>query len=188
VVERGWAWYAEAAGRSLPDSPYGRVLYAAASVWFQRAGITDGELPDPARLADGFALDPGGPAWLAGLGTILGAWRAAGRLDDCRTALAAATEAHDRSAMPSALASGALAVELAAIEAADGRDPTEVAAIARGSLAPLRRVDAAWWIARALRTLERVGEATAEERAEAVAIEHRLGSIGPTDVLPTPWE
>ena len=121
VIAHGRAWYEEAARRSLPDSPYGRVLHAAAAIWFGRAGLIPVELPDPDRLRDGFSLEPSGPAWLGCLATVLGASRAAGRLDACRDLLEASIEAHRRAAMPSTLAGGALDVELAAVAAVGGR-------------------------------------------------------------------
>jgi class 3 adenylate cyclase/tetratricopeptide (TPR) repeat protein len=179
IIARGRAWYGDATRRSLPDSPYGRVLHAAAFVWFGRAGLAPVALPDLDRLRDGFSLEPSGPAWLGCLATILRAWREAGELDICRDALAIAIEAHRRATMPSTLADGALAVESAVLEAAAGGRPIDVARVAHQALSPLGRVGASWWIARALRTLEGVGAATDEELAEAASIERRIQLRGP---------
>ncbi len=178
VVTRAHDWYDLAARRSLPDSPYGRVLHAAAATWFATAGLIPPQLPDPRHLEDGLRLEPSGPAWLSCLATILGAWRTAGRIDLCRDALASIVEAQRQAVLPSTLADGAIGVERAMAEAAGG-DPAAVVRLARSALVPLREVGAAWWIARALRTLERVDAATNDEQREAAAIERRLGLGGP---------
>jgi hypothetical protein len=179
IVARGHAWYTRAAARTLPDSPYGRILNAAAMVCFGRAGLIPAEPPDPDRLRDGFGLESSGPAWLTSTALILGAWREAGRLEAAREALTASTAAEDRAVVKSLLAQGALALEDAAISARSGADPDAVIAAARSALGPLRRVGAAWWIARALRAIEQAGGATGAEISEAVAIERRLGLTGP---------
>ena len=177
VVARAHAWYERAARRSLPDSPYGRVLHAAAATWFAASGLVSPALPDPSHLRDGLRLEPSGPAWLACVAAILGAWRSADRIDDCRDALEGIRDAQRRAASPSTLADGAIGVEAAATEAAGG-DPAAAAALARAALGPLREIEAPWWIARALRILERDDAATDVERSEAAEIEHRLGLAG----------
>ncbi len=177
VVARAHAWYERAAQRSLPDSPYGRVLHASAAAWFAAAGLVPVRLPDPGFLGDGLRLEPSGPAWLACVAAILGTWRSADRIDDCRDALEGILDAHRRANTRSTLAEGAIGVEAAATEAAGG-DPAAAAALARAALGPLREIGAAWWIARALRTLERIDAATDVERSEAAEIEHRLGLVG----------
>ncbi len=177
IVTRGHAWFMAARRRSMPDSPYGRILGAAADVWFARAGLVAAGPPDPEPLLDGFGFEPGGPGWLGCLATILGAWRAADRLDTCRSALEATAAALGRATVPSTLAVGAIEVERAAVMAAESRPEREVAAVARGSLPALRRVGAAWWTARALRLLEGVDDATPAELDEATTIEARLGLV-----------
>ncbi len=175
IVARCQAWYQEAEGRGLPDSPYGRVLFANASAWFGRFGLIPPSAPDPDRLREGLSVEPSGPAWLGCVATILGSWRADGLLAPCREILDSSGQALGRARAPSSLAVGAMAVELAALEAASGKSATEVEAIVRGGLPVLRRVGAAWWILRGLRLLERLDRASRAERSEARDLEGSLG-------------
>ena len=177
IVARGHAWFETARRRSMPDSPYGRVLGAAADAWFAWAGLVPANPPDLARLLEGFALEPGGPGWLGCLDTILGTWRASGRLDACRQALDSTAGALSRAAAPSTLAAGAIDVEWATLLAAEDGAPDEAASVIRRGLPALRSVGAAWWIRRAIRLLELGHDATPEELVEAAAIEGRLGLV-----------
>lgn len=176
LVARGRRWFEEAEGRrTLPDSPYARVLFANASIWFGRFGLIPPTPPDPDRLGEGLAQDPSSPAWLGCLTTIFGVWRSVGWLEPCREALAAATTALDRSSVASSLARGALAVEQAAVEQASGADPARVEAVVRGGIPTLRQVGAGWWMLRGLRLLEGLDRASSAEQTERRALERRLG-------------
>jgi hypothetical protein len=177
TLVRGHDWYVEASRRSLPESPYGRVLRAAAMAWFGRAGLTVDRPIDLESVREGFALEPSGPAWLAALAVLLETWRDAGAVRAAAEGLALARSSHQAAVLGSRLTDGALAVEQALVEEAAGQDGAVESA--RLALMSLRPVGAGWWIARALRVLERAGAAKAEEVAEVAKIERRLGLVAP---------
>ncbi len=171
-------WYETARGRSLPMSPYGRVLHAAAESWFQRGGLETHDLPDPDDLAEGLAMEPSAPSWMACLAVIFGAWRAAGMVEPVRDAIEASTRALYGSGTPSRLARGALILERAVLAETLG-DPDTAVVQALNALPVLRGIGAAWWVARAIRVLERAGRADPSDLADRMAIEAALGVRDP---------
>ena len=82
VLEHARAWFAARAGH-LPDSPYGRGLYAGADRWLGGAGVGPLGIPPIERIRPAFAQWRGNGSyeWMAAGDAILDAWFEAGRLD-----------------------------------------------------------------------------------------------------------
>jgi len=179
ILERADRWFAARAG-NMPDSPYGRVLRAAATLSIAAGGFGPADLPhiDDLRRSIPEWLAQGGFEWLASCDAILDAWFATGRLawvaEVVGDAPRLAKVGDPSPATP-------LGLELHAIRLAASRDgsPDELAGRARAVAAGLRAIGARFWVARALSVLELLGRATDPERVEREGIERRLGLVRP---------
>lgn len=196
VLDHAMRWFAERADR-LPDSPYGRVLYAGAEAWIATAGRarppSDGGPPDGAP--DGPEIDhlrPAFPLWLAegrfewaaATDAIADAWFGAGRLEWLETLVDAAAAADLPPDAPDLTVGAAFEIVGARLGLARGTTtPDEAATTIRGAISPLRAAGIAFWTARGLRILDGIERASPAERDEMVAIEARLGLVRPALVL-----
>jgi class 3 adenylate cyclase len=172
TLVRAATWF-EAHRASFPHSPYGAVLHAAVDARLAAAGLgAPAELDDPTLLR-GVALDDDSPEWLAAIERVVAAAIEAGRPEIGRGIVERFPEAHPGDghspllAASRSLVRAMLAVEgpLSGSAAAEARDAAD---LARAAAAP-------WWVARALRLLERAGAAPAGAAAEATALERGMG-------------
>jgi hypothetical protein len=179
VLDRAAGWF-EARAAQLPESPYGRMLYAGASLWLAWGGAGPLETPAPDRLAASFTrwLEEGSYEWLAAADAVLDAWFTSGR--DAWVAAALGHPAEPLAAevfRPAVIAADLHRARLAGRSHADGRDG---AGQVRMGLAEARASGLPWWIARGLRVLEELGLATDDEVAERAACEAALRVVRPT--------
>ena len=181
VLEHAATWFGERAGR-LPDSPYGRILHAAAALYRAAGGVGTTPLPHLEHVRPAFRiwLAMGGYAWLAATDVIVDAWFAAGQLDWIDELLVEAGAVALSQDSPSPTTGAAVELVRARRHLAAGRGAVPVAERVREQLTILRRVGVPFWIARAIRVLEQSGVATDGEIAERAAIEARLGVVRPT--------
>jgi hypothetical protein len=181
VLERAHAWFAARAGH-LPDSPYGRGLYAGAERWLGGAGVGPLGIPPFERIQPAFAQWRGNGSyeWMAAGDAILDAWFGAGRLDWVGEALdEIMAGVVDDPFRPSVLDGEQHRARLV-FRKTDEASRTAAAEAVRSALAELRAIGLPLWIARGLRILEEAGEATAPEVRERAAIEAALGVVRAT--------
>jgi hypothetical protein len=179
ILERADRWFEARAGH-LPDSPYGRVLHAAARLWIRPDAVRHGDVPDLDHLRDSIPewLAQGGFEWLASCDAILDAWFVAGR----REWVAEVVEEAPRQAKvgdPSPATPVGLelhAIRLRALRPSED----DLEARTRGALETFREIGLPFWIARGLRMLELIGAATETDRAERDRIERGLAVVRPT--------
>jgi len=162
VLEHARRWYVANEG-IFPDSPFGRLLKAAASIAIERAGLEPIGDTTPGWLTE--AIEPNGqglPSWFGAIELVADRWLELGEVAATRAWLERlrTAERSDPTRLGSALAS----LIDAKIRSAEGSDPTEPA---REALALASEIPAPWWTSKALRALG--------ERDEAVEIERRLG-------------
>jgi hypothetical protein len=180
VMDEAAAWFAARAGQ-LPDSPYGRMLYAGASLWLGWGGAGRLEIPTLDRLEASLArwLDEGSYEWLAAADAVLDAWFATGR----EAWVEAALSHLGKPTTPDVFRPAVLAAEIQRARLA-GRtgsgDPVKAARHVRVAVAEARAIGLPWWIARGLRVLEELGLATDDETAERSGCEATLGVVRPT--------
>ena len=120
------------------------------------------------RLAS-FDLGYGEPSWIAALEAVIGSWIEAGDLAGARMALDRLRAAVEGKRV-SQLARASQALMWSRLLLADG-DAAAAAAEAERALG----TRAPWWRVQALRALAATGAATAEQIAEASALERSLG-------------
>ncbi len=142
------------------DSTFARVMVTAVQLRLAEAGLDAPFVPEVDWLLPSFDLGHGGPSWLASIETIVESWLAAGDDESARRAL-------DRIALhlETQLARAVEALLRARLEGADH---------ARCALALLGE-NGPWWRVKAIRLLEKSGEADAEQVALADELEARLG-------------
>ncbi len=180
ILERAAQWYRSLEGKfEFPDSPYSRVIRAAQDVELAAAGLWEIYVPDVQPRLVSFAMDPGGPSWSAALDRVFRCWIDAGDIDGAQQALAAMTQALSTVSSVSSLGMGTYQLLRGRLAAARGEQGEAILA-GRAALDHFRFSDAPWWMAKAIRLLERSGSADADLVAEVEQIEHRLGAIGPT--------
>lgn len=179
VLDEAAAWFAARAGQ-LPDSPYGRMLYAGASLWLGWGGAGRLEIPALDRLEASLALwlDEGSYEWLAAADAVLDAWFATGREAWVETALGHLGKPTTADVFrPAVLAADLQRARLAG--RAGGVGSETAAGVVRVALAESRTIGLPWWIARGLRVLEELGLATDDETAERSRCEASLGVVRP---------
>jgi hypothetical protein len=181
ALEHASRWFGERTGR-LPDSPYGRTLYAATALHRAAGDVGAATVPELEHVRPAFRiwLDTGGYAWVAATDVIVDTWFAAGRLEWIDTLLAEAAAAPLSPDSPSPTTGAAFELVRARRDLAVGGGALTAADRVREQLAILRRIDVPFWIARAIRVLEQSGAATDADIAERAAIETRLGVVRPT--------
>jgi hypothetical protein len=179
VLERAAAWYRGLEGKfEFPDSPYSRIIRAAQDVELAAHGLWEPYLPDVEPRIASFD-DPSGPSWSAALDRVFRGWVEAGELDGPGRALAHMTEALPRFPKVTSLGLGTYQLMRGRLAAARG-DAGETVIAGRSALDHFRLSSVPWWMAKAIRLLERVGASDAALREEVAQIERHLGAIAPT--------
>jgi class 3 adenylate cyclase len=181
VLEHAATWFGERAGK-LPDSPYGRILHAAAALHIAGGDTRAAPVSDLEHVRPAFRiwLDTGGYAWAAATDVIVDAWFAAGRLDWIDELLAGASAAPHSPDSPSPIAAAGFELVRARRDLGAGANAMRAAERVRPQLAILEQVGVPYWMARAIRVLEQCGVATDTEIADRMAIEARLGMVRAT--------
>jgi class 3 adenylate cyclase len=180
ILARAARWYKSLEGKfEFPDSPYSRVIRAAQDLELARAGLWPAYVPEVEPRIASFDDDPSGPSWSAALDRILRAWIEAGELDGAGRALAATAGVLAR--MPKVTHLGLGTYELMRGRLAAARVESDDAATAgRAALDHFRTSAAPWWMAKAIRLIERAGGADDGLLAEVSEIERALGATTPT--------
>ena len=181
VLQRARVWFQARSGH-LPDSPYGRVLYAGTTRWLGPGGERGPVAPPFDRIQPAFTqwLPNGSYEWMAAGDAVLDAWFDANRLDWIGQALdeIMAVAADDEA--PAARLDAAQHRARHALRRADRASRSPALDAVRSGLRELRALGLPLWIARGLRILEEAGGATAAESAERASIELALGVVRPT--------
>jgi hypothetical protein len=180
LLERSAAFYESLAGKfEFPDSPYTRIIKPAQDLELAAAGLMEPpEIGVEGRIP-GFADEPGGGSWSTAQDRVFRHWLETGQLDGAAQALAALTEAMPRYKSASTLGRGTHALMRGRLALARG-DLDEAVAAGQAALGQFRTSNAPWWMAKAMRLLERAGSADQALVGEVEAIEHRLGAREPT--------
>jgi hypothetical protein len=179
TVDHAARWYGALEGKfEFPDSPYARVVRAAQDLEMADFGLWPAQVPEVEPRIASFGDDPSGPSWSAALDRVFRAWVEAGELDGAGRALAALDQAVERRPGVTRLGHGTHELLRARLALARGDDGAAAQA-ARAALDHFRGAQAPWWIAKAIRLLERAGAADEPLITEAAGIERRLGA-GPT--------
>ena len=179
MLERAAAFYASIEGKfQFPDSPYARVVRAAQDLELATTGLAPYDLPEVEPRIVAFEDEPAGGSWSAALDRVFRAWIEAANLDGAARAVAAMEAALPRYQGLSSLGRGTFELLRGRLALARGaRDDASIAA--RAALEQFRRSQAPWWIAKAIRLLERAGSADYQTVSEVFEIERRLGATEP---------
>ncbi len=180
ILERAAVFYAGLVGKfEFPDSPYSRVVRPAQDLELAAAGLMPPfDLEVEPRLV-AFEGEPGGASWTAALDRVFRAWLAAGEIDGAARALAVMGAALPKYTNVSSLGKGTVQLLRARLMEAQ-QQPSAAAEAAHAALAEFRVSGAPWWMAKALRVLDRIGSAEPALLSEALEIERLLGTTGPT--------
>jgi class 3 adenylate cyclase/tetratricopeptide (TPR) repeat protein len=173
-------FYGSLVGRfEFPDSPYSRVIRSAQDLELAAVGLIPLFTLDAESRIVSFQEEPGGGSWSAALDRVFRHWIESGDIDGAGRALAAMSEALPRYKSLSSLGRGTF--DLMSGRLAAARADSAAATIAgQAALAHFRRSNAPWWIAKAIRLVERAGSADYQLLTEAFEIERRLGAVQPT--------
>jgi hypothetical protein len=174
LLRRAHDWH-ESMRPYFPDSPFGRLMHRGFDLRAARAGLGGQKAPDVDWLLPSFEQEPEMASWLDAADEILRHWLEHGELDAVGDALGRMGAMGGQRTRWSIGAREVMRSRLllARGEAAAATD------VARAALPVLRPVRSTWWIAKALRLIERAGGAASDEIDEARSIEVRLGAIAP---------
>lgn len=179
ILERAADWYAGLEGKlELPDSPYARIVRVAQDIELAAHGLRPSYVPEVEPRIASFD-DPSGPSWSAALDRVVRAWLEAGQSDGARRALEHMAGQLPRFPNVSRLGIGTYHLMRGRVAFATGDPPGAIGAAYR-ALEQLRASSAPWWVAKAIRLLERSGGADASLLSEVEQIERRLGAVAPT--------
>lgn len=173
VLEHARRWFVTNDG-IFPDSPFGRLLKAAASIAIERAGFEPIANTTPAWL-DGSIESAWEelPSWFGSVEVVGTSWIERGEVEAARAWLERYRSAGWSNPPRLGLAVGSLLeARLRLVGGADVSDP------GRDALALAREIGAPWWIAKALDVLDRSGQASTEETEELRTIRQRLSLMG----------
>jgi hypothetical protein len=113
-----------------------------------------------------------GPSWLLAVERVFATWLEAGELEGANQAV---TRMAAQAFVLETTELGRGTIDLLAGRLALAQGSRDVAAEqARAAIARFRAVGARWWIAKALRDLERAGTSTEDERGELQRLEREL--------------
>jgi len=167
LLERAAGWYARL--DSFPDSPYGRISRTAVDIVLAAHGLPSTFRVELAELGPSIVEGTSLPSWYEAVDVVVSDALDAGQVEDARRAVGWLGEALARG--PSAAGEAArVLLEARLLLAEDG----DVEAV-RERAAALRAHTAPWGLLKCLRLLEVAGAADEGERAEARALEGRLG-------------
>jgi tetratricopeptide (TPR) repeat protein len=180
TLDEAARWYRSLEGKfEFPDSPYSRVIRVAQDLEMAAAGLWPELVPEVEPRIASYNDDPSGPSWSAALDRVFRAWLEAGDLDGAARAFAALDEAVARMGSVTNLGHGAHRLMAGRLALARG-DRDAAASAGRAALEHFRASNAPWWMAKAMRLVERSGAADDEMLGQVREIEHKLGSAGPT--------
>jgi len=179
IIERAARWYGKLDLSVFPDSPYARIVRAAQDLDIAAAGLGPAYVPEVEPRLASFRDEPGGPSFAAAIDRVLRAWLDAEDVDGAARAVAEMEAGVAGWNEPSALAVGTYDLMRGRVAHATG-DDAAAAASGNEALARFRVSNAPWWIAKAIRLLERAGGADASLVEEAEGIENALGAVEPT--------
>jgi class 3 adenylate cyclase len=177
LLERAANWYASLAG-PFPDSPYARIMRPAQDLAFAEAGLIPAVRLDVETRLASYQDEPGGPSWTAAADRVFRHWLETGELDGATRILAAMTAALPRYPRISRIGWGSY--ELLRARLAHARGEAGAVAAGQAALDHFRASTAVWWMAKAIRLIERAGGADAALLAEATDIERQLGATAPS--------
>lgn len=179
VLERAARWYRSLEGKfEFPDSRYARIIRAAQDLELADANLWQPYVPDVEPRIASFSDDPAGPSWSAALDRVFRSWLQAGDLEGAGKALAAMAKASEQMTFTH-LGNGTFMLMHGRLSLARS-DRDAAAAQAAAALEDYRQSSAPWWIAKAIRLLERAGAADRHLIFEVQDIERRLGATAPT--------
>jgi hypothetical protein len=180
TLERAARWYRSLEGKfEFPDSPYSRVMRVAQDLELAAHSLWTTYVPEIEPRLAAFSDDPSGPSWSAALDRVFRAWLEAGEVEGAGRALAGLTDAMPGHVDVTSLGRGTYELLRGRLALArDEKDPAAEAANA--ALDAFRVSDAPWWMAKAIRLLERAGAADYGLLAEVFEIERALGAVAPT--------
>ena len=170
LLEEGARWLIGRFREPENPSPYARIMMAARKLDIASAGLGAPIVPGVEERVVSFALPYGTPSWLAALEAVVESWLAAGELDGVERCL---DEMRATEGGAARLRRGTETFLRARLRAARGETGAGEGAL--GALDDFRACSAPWWIAKALRLRDVVGEASTAERAELAHIEGELG-------------
>jgi hypothetical protein len=154
-------------------------MRAAQDLELAAHGLWPAYVPEVEPRLISFSDDPSGPSWSAALDRVFRRWLEAGEVEGAGRALAGLTDAMPGHADVTSLGRGTYDLLRGRLFLARGEN--ESAAQAANAALDAFRVSAApWWMAKAMRLLERAGAADYGLLAEVVEIERALGAVGPT--------
>jgi hypothetical protein len=180
LLERAAAFYQSIEGTfEFPDSPYSRIIRTAQDLELAAAGLAQPFVPDPEPRIVAFNDEPGSGSYSAALDRVFRSWIEAGLLDGATTAIATMEAALPKFKSLSAQSRGTFELLRGRLALARG-DSGEAAKAGHAALDQFRISAAPWWMAKALRLIERAGAADDGLLAEASEIERRLGAVAPT--------
>jgi hypothetical protein len=180
LLERIARWYAGLEGKfEFPDSLYARIMRPAQDLELADAGLRAGYLPEVEPRLEAFASEPSGPSYSAAIDRVFRAWLDAGEIAGAGSALDSLAAALPGYSNPTSLARGTYELLRGRLALAGG-EKEPAAAAANAALDAFRVSDAPWWMAKAIRLLERTGAADYGLMAEVFEMERALGAIAPT--------
>jgi class 3 adenylate cyclase/tetratricopeptide (TPR) repeat protein len=174
LLERAAGWF-ERHEAIFPHSPFGNVMHAAVDYRLRAAGLLPPFVLDPEDILPAWEESQGLPSWTAAVEAIVEGWLEEGNTQAVRRVLERVAAWHDHP-MTEALGRGSEALLRARLLMAEG-DTSGSAAAATEALGGFRKCRAPWWTYKALRALQDAGAASAEDVAEARAIEASLNLV-----------
>ncbi len=174
VLERCARWYLSLEGKfDFPDSPYSRVIRTAQDLDLAESGLWPDFMPEVESRIVSFGDDANLPSWAAAVDRVVRAWVAAGELDGAQRAIEAMAAAIAASRNVAHLGRGTLELMRGRVAAAR-HERAAASAAGRLALDHFRISAAPWWMAKAIRLLERSDSADERLVVEAALIERRL--------------
>jgi tetratricopeptide (TPR) repeat protein len=176
LLQRAAVWFDEHQA-IFPHSPFGNTMHGGVDHRLAEAGLIAPVDVDPRDILPALDESQGLPSWHAALEAIVEGWLATGRHDAVGGLLARVASWHDHPATE-ALGRGSEALMTARLLLDQG-ERSGAAVAAKNALRESRACRAPWWIAKGIRLLDSIEEATSREIDEAKRIEHSLGLAGP---------
>ncbi|CAN5839151.1 hypothetical protein BH24CHL6_BH24CHL6_07670 [soil metagenome] len=174
LITRAAAWYAEREG-TFPDSPYARIVEAAAELHLMHAGLKPMRMPSVEDRLTSFDAAPEGPSWVAALETVVESWLAGGALAGAADAVGRLEKAVLLEPATSKLGRGTVLYLRARLNASQRMPAADVEAPARAALNVFAGIGARWWEAKGLGLLIALGRGSADESVRLRGIEDSLG-------------
>jgi tetratricopeptide (TPR) repeat protein len=162
----------------FPHSPFGNVMHGAIDLRLETVGLKEPFALDVDELLPAWEETQLLASWHAAVETIVSTWIERGHLEPARRVVDRVIRARSHP-VTSRLGRGSAGLVESWMLRAEGAAETRVGDVARTALEAFRGVGAPWWIAKAIRTLQRTGLASDQEIDEAASIERALRLPGP---------